>query len=315
MLSWIKKNKLSAFLILIIVGFLARNLFSVLFGISTLGLNIPSGSSYSRTETAASVSDIGLSPAGDIASSFQGLSLPSLTGSKVAPTAAEERMIVEETRLSMVVSDVGQSVDQMIRLAREAGGFMVNRSVTSPQEAPYATLTLRVPSDRLEETLSQFRQLAVKIPSENIRGIDVTAEYEDLEAKLATHYRTKVKFEEILDRSEKVQDLLTVQRELINIQNQIDVIKGRQKYLEQTAALAKITAHLSTDEWALPYTPAKPFRANVIFKEAVRSLILTLRGLAAKGIWLGVYSVIWLPVLVVILLVRRLVKKRKTPQT
>jgi hypothetical protein len=96
----------------------------------------------------------------------------------------------------------------------------------------------------------------------------------------------------------------------VSLQDQIDVLKGRQKYLEQTAKLSKITVYLSSDEFALPYVPAKPFRPETIFKQAVRSLVLTLRDLAKAGIWIGVYSIVWLPVLVIILLVRKW-RKRK----
>jgi hypothetical protein len=66
--------------------------------------------------------------------------------------------------------------------------------------------------------------------------------------------------------------------------------------LEKTAKLAKITLYLSTDEYVLPYAPTTPFRPEVIFKQAVRSLVGTLRGLVRLGIWLGVYSVIIVPV-------------------
>ena len=108
-----------------------------------------------------------------------------------------------------------------------------------------------------------------------------------------------------MNQAIKVEDLLQVQRELINLQDQIDALRGRQNYLGKTAEMAKITFYMSTDEYALPYAPATPYRPNVIFKESVRSLVGTLRGIATLGIRLGVYSVVWLPVLLVVLWVRR----------
>ncbi len=158
--------------------------------------------------------------------------------------------------------------------------------------------------------LDYFRDLAVKVSSERILGTDVTAEYVDIEARLETLEKTKAKFEEIMEKATAVQDILNVQRELIRTQDQIDALKGQQKYLEQTAKLAKITIYLSTDEYALPYVPAKPFRPQVVFKLAVRSLVGSLRSVATATIWIVVYAVIWLPALLIFIFLRRWWQRR-----
>jgi hypothetical protein len=147
------------------------------------------------------------------------------------------------------------------------------------------------------------------VVDENVSGRDVTDQYVDLEARLTTLNKTKAKFEEILDRATQVQDLLNVQRELINLQSQIDSIKGQQQYLSQSAKLSKVTVYLSTDEFALPYSPGQPWRPNVVFKLAVRSLVSTLRGAGTAAIWIGVYSPIWAPILAVIWVIKKKTSK------
>jgi len=127
---------------------------------------------------------------------------------------------------------------------------------------------------------------------------------------LETLYKTKAKFEEILDKADKVQDILQVQRELTNLQAKIDQLKGRKQYLEKTARLAKVTVYLSTDEWALPYQPAEAFRPQVIFKQAVRSLIKTLRGVAKLLIWIVVYLPVWGGIILLFVLIKRFSGKR-----
>ena len=130
---------------------------------------------------------------------------------------------------------------------------------------------------------------------------------------IAKSPKTKAKFEQIMDQATQIQDILQVQREIISLQDQIDSLKGRQNYLEKTAAMAKITIYLSTDEYALPYAPPTSFRPNVIFKEAVRSMVGTIRGLAKDLIWIGVYSAIWLPILLVVIFLRRRKKTLSKP--
>lgn len=226
------------------------------------------------------------------------------------PTTQTNRLVVQESNLSLVVKDVRGSSDKAIEYAKSVGGYMVSSSLSQPKEAPYSYVVLRIPAKDLKSAIEYFRSLAIKVSSENLLGTDVTDEYTDIEARLDTLNKTKTKFEEILNRATAVQDILSVQQQLISVQEQIDSLRGRQDYLEKTAELAKISLHLSTDEFSLPYAPSEPFRPAVIFKQAVRSLVATLRGGAKLGIWLIVYSPIWLFVLAIIWFLKRRKKKR-----
>ena len=169
-----------------------------------------------------------------------------------------------------------------------------------------------MPTNKLDEALAFIRSLSIKVTSENLVGTDVTDEYIDIEGRLATLRKTQARFEEILDKAISVQDILTVQRELISLQDQIDTLIGQKESIENNAKLTKITVYLSTDELALPYAPDKAFRPNIVFKLAVRSLLSSLRSGAQAAIWIGVYSVIWAPIVLGFIAYKRLRKKQKT---
>ena len=231
-------------------------------------------------------------------------------GGEVAPTDSAERLVVQTSEMSVQVENVVEISDQLVEYAKGAGGFMVSSSLSRPEEAASATLVIRVPQEKLKETLEFVRGKAVKVVAENLWGTDVTDQYEDIEAKLETYFATKTKLEEILAKAVEVKDILAVQSELINLQSRIDRLKGQQQYLEKTAALSKITIYLDTDEFALPYAPSETWRPGVIFKLAVRSLVGTLRGLGETVIWVAVYAPVWLPVLAVIWFIRRRNKKK-----
>ena len=242
-----------------------------------------------------------------------GMIAPELSLPKGTETFSDttDRIITKTSDISLLVKDVRNSGDQIISYAKENGGFMVFASYNRPTESPFATITIRVPTIKLDDALNYIRSLSIKVTSENLVGTDVTDEYIDIEARLATLRKTQERFEEILDRAVDVQDILTVQRELISLQQQIDALIGQKKSIENNAKLTKITVYLSTDELALPYAPDKAFRPNVIFKLAVRSLLNTLRGGAEAGIWIGVYSVIWAPIILGIVAFKKLKKKQK----
>jgi hypothetical protein len=308
-IDWIKTNKLTAILLLVVVYFVYRNF----FGISLLGsISQKAAPSY----YGGASPDIAYEMAAPRGISAPGLGsiVPPIPSSEAPPTETADRLVVRETNLSLLVDDVRVSSDEIINYTEEQGGYMVSSTLTQPEEAPYGTIVVRVPSDKLRETMDYFRSLSIKVSSEYITGRDVTDEYEDIGARLATLEKTKAKFEEIMDRAVKIDDILRIQRELISLQSQIDRLKGRQLYLEQTAKLARVTIHLSTDEIALPYTPSETFRPKIIAKLAWRSLVKNLRKIATSIIWVAVYAVIWAPVLVLILVVKRWWARRSSGQ-
>lgn len=282
LVDWIKNNKIAALIILLLLLFIGCR---ELFGLTGVQYSLYQGE-YER----------GLAPGlGDTTGALPEVETP----------AAKERLVVQESNLSLVVKNVSQTADEIVSYAEKEGGFMVSSSITHPEESPVATVVVRVPNKKLKAAVAHFRSLALKVSSENLEGIDITEEYEDIEARIATLEATIDRFEEIRAKATKVSELLEVTREIINLQEQIDSLKGRKEYLERTATFAKITVYLATDEFALPYQPPAGFRPSVVFKQAVRALLTNLYALGRTLIWIGVYGVIWVPALAVVIILRR----------
>jgi len=226
--------------------------------------------------------------------------------SESAPNAnIKNRLVITNSYLSLQVPKVAAVQKQVIKKAEELGGYMVNSSIENPSDVASATVTVRIPSKQLENALQYYRSLSIKVISENLQGDDVTDQYVDFAAQLKTYEKTKTIFEQMLDKATNIQDILEVQREIINVQSSIDSIKGQMDYLKKNAEMAKITLYLSTDELALPYAPTDTWRPSVIFKQAVRSLVGTVRRIGSLAIWIGVYAIIWVPILLIVLYIRR----------
>lgn len=301
-IAWIKNHKLDAFLLIIVAYLFFRNSGPVFLRSGLRNLD--------TVNTAMTYGEVG---SADMALSAvePGISLPSVEKTAPPTTDVEERLVVQETNLSLVVKNVRETTDKILEFTEAQGGYMVATSLTQPEEAPYGMIVVRVPAEKLKETLDYFRTLSIKVSSEFVSGRDVTDEYEDIAEELRTLEKTKARFEAILNQAEKIDDILRVQREIISLQKQIDGYKGRQQLLEGTARLSRITLNISTDEMSLPYAPSETFRPQVIFKLAVRSLVLNLREAAAALIWVAVYAVVWIPIIAIFLAVKRFLKRRK----
>ncbi len=246
---------------------------------------------------------------GDLDMMTESFSVSSSLGRKqVAPSESNDRIIIQDTGLSLQVKNPSQTIIEIEESTKSFGGFLINSHLSAPEGAASGNISVRIPEEKREEAMTAFKNMAVKVVSESVNGTDVTDQYTDLEARLEVLYRTKTKYEEILDRAEKVADLMSVQKELISLQTQIDNLKGQQKYYEQSAKLTKITIYLSTDELSLPYAPSNEWRPKVIFKEAVRSLVGAFRNFGSLLIWIVVYS----PLIILAVLIIRYIKKKKS---
>ena len=293
LINWIKANKLSALLLLIVGYFLFGSLIRNFLGVPTLFSNIDLMEGVSK-----SIPSAGIGGGGGLNLGAPFMAERSMPSYDYAPAPdVSDRMVIEESHLSLQVKNVRETTEKITSYAQSIGGYMVNTNLSNPGEAPAGNITIRVPQTRMGEALSYLRGLSVKVVYENISGRDVTDQYVDIDARLSTLNRTKAKFETIFNDAAEISDILNIQRELINVQSQIDSLKGQQNYLEKSAQMAKMTVSLSTDEFSLPYAPSETFRPEVIFKTAVRSLVSSLRKAATLIIWVLVYSVIWVPVL------------------
>lgn len=280
-LEWIKSNKLATALIAILVFFGLQN---------NTPVYMANRQMMGETDTMMAVDAM---PAPMMAKT----SLPIAGGGGMALQESynpSDRMVATDTNLSLKVTDVKTTIDRITTLAFENGGFMINSQMSSPEGGSSGSVSLKVASDKLSPTLEAIRGLGVKVVSEYVHGTDVTDQYTDIEERLRIVTATKQKMEEIMRSATKISDMLEVQRELINLQAEIDSLKGQQQYLDKTTQLASITVYLSTDELALPYAPDQSWRPQQVFKEAVRSLIQTGRNIADLAIWVGVYAPIWI---------------------
>lgn len=292
-MSWLSRNKLLVVLVLIIGYLLFKD---------DIGPITPfSAQKFGYQQSYSGPSSVGMMES-------IGRPVMPLDTQPVAPTNRSDRLVIKDTNISLVVKNVPEAVLQVESIAASLGGFLVASSLNVPEGAASAFITVRVPEIKRSQALAQFKSLALKTVSENIAGRDVTDQFVDLEARLEVLYKTKAKYEQILESATAVSELLEVQRELVNLQNQIDSVVGQKQYLEQSAKLSLVTVYLSTDEFSLPFTPDQPWRPEVVFKQAVRSLVGTLRSGGSWVIWGVVYAPLWVPIVGI----GWFLKKRKT---
>ena len=209
-----------------------------------------------------------------------------------AETPALPRMIIRTAQLSVVVSDTSATIEKLTHAVEAAGGYVNDSRIWRDGEQLRATLSIRVPADRLTQTLATLRHLAVRVQSENISGQDVSQESVDLQSELrnqeAAENEMRLLLGTVRERAKKAEDILAVYEQLKQIRGEIEKTKGRIQYLGQMSAMATINVELIPDAIARPVVEPG-WQPVAIAKDAARALTNALKALATVGIWVVIY--------------------------
>src|SRR5919199_6477793 len=152
-------------------------------------------------------------------------------------------MVMRTARLSVQVPDVDQAIDRARQAAQAGGGFVSASNARVEQNRPLADLTLQVRADALDATVQALRALG-KVETETSSSQDVTEEYVDLEANLRNLQASEAAILRLMDRAQRIEDIISLQRELTNVRGQIERIQGRKTYLERRTDMATVSVSL-----------------------------------------------------------------------
>jgi hypothetical protein len=179
----------------------------------------------------------------------QQVSLNQAEQTQTAPVVVE-RKIIRNADLQLEANAPEEAQAKITQIAESKSGFVVESTQSSSDvkatTRDTVTMTVRVPSAKFDEALSEIRQTASRVITESVKGQDVTEEFIDIEARLKTQKALEEQFLEIMKRSNSVEDALNVQTEIARVRGEIEKIEGRKRFLESQASLSTIKIKLQT---------------------------------------------------------------------
>jgi hypothetical protein len=229
--------------------------------------------------------------------------------------ATVERLIVRNASLDLVVADTEAALEEISDLADALNGYVVESNTYKYQEGLQAHVILRIPAEELDAALESIRGLATEVRRENISGQDVTEEYVDLQSRLRHLEAAEAKLMEFLEEAEDTEAALAVYERLEQIQADIEYVKGRMQFLEESAAMATVTLDITPDELAQPIQVGG-WHPEGTLRDAFQALIRVLQFLVDAAIVIIVLIVptlaaIALPFVGLFYLVRAIVRRRR----
>lgn len=233
---------------------------------------------------------------------------------KVPSAETLRRKIIYTATIDLVVEEFTSIPSEVEALAKQFDAYVANSNILgSPGSPRSGQWKIRVPVERYKEFLEAARKLG-EVRSERSDSQDVSEEYYDLEARIRNKKQQEERLLELLaDATGKLEEVLSVERELARVRGEIEQMEGRIRVLNNLTSLT--TVNLSIDE-IKDYVPEEAAtyttRLRRSFGNSIHALKTTAETVSIAVIvalpWLGVLLV---PVILLVILVRIARRRRR----
>jgi hypothetical protein len=240
------------------------------------------------------------------ASSADGAIQPGPVALPSSALAAPEDRIIKTGSIHIEVANLDDSIARATDQIHALGGWMAGSNRTSSTGGGLASVTYRVPVDRFEDAVGQMRKFGKKVISENNDSQSVGGQIVDLQARIDNLKSSEKAIQAIMDKAKTIDEILTVQQHLSDVQGQIEQLTAQLTDLSDKSAYSTLTVvfevpapDASPSPTPQPSGTPVPWSASEQFNKAATELGGVGQSAATAAIWV---VVLILPVTLALLL-------------
>ena len=158
-------------------------------------------------------------------------------------------MLIRTGDARIKVTSVDTAIARLQELARRVGGYVANSSAQAGEnELRQATIELKIPSARFAEVEVGLNALG-KVEYVNVNTQDVGEEFVDVTARVENSRRLEQRLIQLLaTRTGKLEEVLSVERELARVRETIERYEGRLRYLRTRVDISSLTVTVHESE-------------------------------------------------------------------
>ncbi len=167
-----------------------------------------------------------------------------------APMPIQGPLVIRQAQLTVDVTSGSfdsklADVRQLVELEQ---GFIAGTDAQVNPQLPddrirTGVISFMVPAKNFDETIDAVAKLG-KVQNEHISGQDVSAQYVDLQARLANAEAQRNAMVALLQRAQSVSDIIAIQNQLGQITQQIEELKGQIQYLDHNTSFSTVTVNI-----------------------------------------------------------------------
>ncbi|MEW6365684.1 MAG: DUF4349 domain-containing protein [Acidobacteriota bacterium] len=206
-----------------------------------------------------------------------------------------QRKIIRSGQMNLEVAAVDKAGEAVKAFVASIGGYTADESQSqNPYSVRQMSITCRIPAEKLEAALAKFKEIG-KLESLSISANDITEQYFNLEIRIRNQKRLEAELLELLSRpTNKLADLLEVEREVARVRGEIDEMEGRKRFWDNQVEFSTIVVSMHEPRPAIAGGEGGAFRKLLrAFREAGENFVDAVAAIiAASGALIPVAAVL-----------------------
>ena len=174
-------------------------------------------------------------------------------------TAAAARKIVRTASMSLETASFDAVIEAIRGQTAQAGGLVSQCDIGGTVGSRYARMQLSVPEAALDGFLAGAQALGT-VTSQSASSEDMTDRYQDNASRLESARARKQRLDELFEKAEDMEDIVTLTNAIFDVQEEIDRLTGANQRIDERAQNATISLSISE----LTEEPAEGFGARLL---------------------------------------------------
>src|SRR6266852_459050 len=210
-----------------------------------------------------------------------------------APVPIQGPLVIRQAQLTVSVSSgsFDNKLADVRHLVELEQGFIAGTDAQVNPQLPddhirTGVISFMVPAKNFDDTIDSLAKLG-RVQNEHISGQDVSAQYVDLQARLANEEAQRNAMVALLQRAQSVSDIIAIQNQLGQITQQIEQLKGQIQYLDHNTSFSTVTVNIVEAGAPAPTAASDNWGFATALGDAAHNFVTTINylvtGLGAIG--------------------------------
>lgn len=214
--------------------------------------------------------------------------------------------IIRSGNIGLKVKDIDDAKSRIDGLLIQSGGYYANENFNDYDHESVYNLTARIPSASFETFIVGIEAAGGTMVHKNISARDVTEEFMDTEMRLDNRKQYLDRYNELLQQAFTVTDIIEIQEKTRRLEEEIESIEGRLKYLSQQVEFSTVYITL-TREKDFKY---EPIPRDSFFQRLIQSVAGGWYGFVDLFLFMFRIWPLWIILFTVIMLWKKYRKKK-----
>ncbi|MEH6305313.1 DUF4349 domain-containing protein [Olivibacter sp. CPCC 100613] len=156
-------------------------------------------------------------------------------------TTPMERKLIKEGNIAFETNDLSETARQIGQAMKKYQAYIASETENNYSESLSRTIIVRVNAKHFDSFIQEVTKGVNHFETKNIQVKDITEEFVDIQARLTTKKELEQRYRTLLQRANKVTEILEIEKQLADVRAEIESIEGRLRYLANQSAYSTLS--------------------------------------------------------------------------